>query len=268
MFHFVGRILGRAIYEGVTIQPVLAPFVLSRLLGRPVHLHHLSSIDPELYRSLVFLKNYEGDVADLTLTFTAPSDDGDLGGGGGGGALVPGGDDIAVTAANRHLYVHAVAYWRLSRSIARQTEALVAGFHDVLPSAWLAGFSEPELQALISGASADLDVEDLQTHAAFAGGYFGGHRVVGWLWDEMRAMGGDDRRAVLRFVTACERPPPLGFRSLDPPFTVVRVEGGDDRLPQASTCFNLLKLPAYSSRERLRERLLYAVRAGAGFEMS
>jgi hypothetical protein len=41
-----------------------------------------------------------------------------------------------------------------------------------------------------------------------------------------------------------------------------------DRLPSASTCFNLLKLPAYKTKKRLKERLLYAIRSGAGFELS
>ena len=40
------------------------------------------------------------------------------------------------------------------------------------------------------------------------------------------------------------------------------------RLPTAATCFNTLKLPAYSKKATLREKLLYSIRAGAGFELS
>ena len=40
------------------------------------------------------------------------------------------------------------------------------------------------------------------------------------------------------------------------------------RLPTASTCFNLLKLPNFKSRAVLRERLLYAIRSASGFELS
>lgn len=40
------------------------------------------------------------------------------------------------------------------------------------------------------------------------------------------------------------------------------------RLPSASTCFNLLKLPNFKSRKVLREKLLYAIRGAAGFELS
>jgi hypothetical protein len=41
-----------------------------------------------------------------------------------------------------------------------------------------------------------------------------------------------------------------------------------DRLPSASTCFNTLKLPNYRRKETLRAKLLYAISAGAGFELS
>ena len=41
-----------------------------------------------------------------------------------------------------------------------------------------------------------------------------------------------------------------------------------ERLPTASTCFNLLKLPIYKSKRTLREKLRYAINSGAGFELS
>lgn len=40
------------------------------------------------------------------------------------------------------------------------------------------------------------------------------------------------------------------------------------RLPTASTCFNLLKLPSYKKKEILRDKLRYAITSGAGFELS
>ncbi len=51
-----------------------------------------------------------------------------------------------------------------------------------------------------------------------------------------------------------------GFNGAKHAFTLalVAVEG-DDRLPRASTCFNTLYLPRYSSAELLRQRLLTAM---------
>ncbi len=60
----------------------------------------------------------------------------------------------------------------------------------------------------------------------------------------------EQKGLLLKFVTACERPPSMGFASLHPPFTIQRVECSDDsRLPTASTCFNILKLPTFSSQQ-------------------
>jgi ubiquitin-protein ligase E3 B len=40
------------------------------------------------------------------------------------------------------------------------------------------------------------------------------------------------------------------------------------RLPTSSTCFNLLKLPNYSKKSTLKEKLLYAIKSNSGFELS
>jgi ubiquitin-protein ligase E3 B len=41
-----------------------------------------------------------------------------------------------------------------------------------------------------------------------------------------------------------------------------------NRLPTASTCFNLLKLPNYQKKSTLREKLRYAINNNTGFELS
>jgi ubiquitin-protein ligase E3 C len=41
-----------------------------------------------------------------------------------------------------------------------------------------------------------------------------------------------------------------------------------DRLPTASTCVNLLKLPVYPDAATLRAKLLLALEADTGFEYS
>ena len=41
-----------------------------------------------------------------------------------------------------------------------------------------------------------------------------------------------------------------------------------DRLPTVSTCMNLLKLPKYTDELELRDKLVYAIDSGSGFELS
>ena len=40
------------------------------------------------------------------------------------------------------------------------------------------------------------------------------------------------------------------------------------RLPTASTCFNLLKLPNYQKKSTLKEKLRLAIQCNTGFELS
>ena len=49
----------------------------------------------------------------------------------------------------------------------------------------------------------------------------------------------------------------------------IRNSGRDvTRLPTASTCVNLLKLPDYQNKEIMREKLLYAINTESGFDLS
>lgn len=59
------------------VELPFASFFLSKILGTSaeVDIHHLASLDPEMYRNLLFLKSYEGDVEDLGLNFTVVNND-------------------------------------------------------------------------------------------------------------------------------------------------------------------------------------------------
>ena len=51
-FNFLGRLLGKAMYEGITLEPRFADFFLRKLIGKQNSLNDLKSLDPELYKSL------------------------------------------------------------------------------------------------------------------------------------------------------------------------------------------------------------------------
>ncbi|MCO5608977.1 hypothetical protein L7F22_063196 [Adiantum nelumboides] len=55
-FMFLGKILGKAMFEGILVDIPFATFFLSKLKKKHNFLDDLSSLDPELYRSLLFLK--------------------------------------------------------------------------------------------------------------------------------------------------------------------------------------------------------------------
>jgi len=44
-------------------------------------------------------------------------------------------------------------------------------------------------------------------------------------------------------------------------------EKPNEKLPTASTCFNTLRLPAYSNAKIMKEKVVYAINSNAGFEL-
>lgn len=56
-------------------------------------------------------------------------------------------------------------------------------------------------------------------------------------------------------------------QDLYPPLNV-QLTSYDDRLPTASTCMNLLKLPCYPDEQTMLDKLVCAIESGAGFELS
>ncbi|CAH8602665.1 unnamed protein product [Schistosoma rodhaini] len=297
LFEFLGKMLAKAVYECIVVDVPFANFFLTQLLGREKagcysFLDELATLDKELYKSLSYIKHYDGDVSDLEFTYSYAEDclgqviihD-----------LCPGGRQISVTNDVKISYVHSVAHFRMYKQIRAQTASFIRGFYSILNPDWLAMFSPSELQTLISGDSSSMDIDDLRQHTRYSGGFHSNHRVIRWLWDILRRDFDDRERSLfLKFVTSCSRPPLLGFANLEPPFCIRCVhytnedqDVGDtlgsvlkgflgvvgrreevSRLPTASTCFNLLKLPNYSSRSALKEKLRYAINSHAGFELS
>ncbi|XP_046964892.1 ubiquitin-protein ligase E3B [Vanessa cardui] len=295
LFEFIGRMLGKAVYEGIVVDVPFASFFLSQVLGQTQQalyswIDELPSLDRDLYRSLTYIKHFQGDISSLELTFSVDEERlGEIV----THELVPGGKAIPVTNENKINYIHLMAHFRMHTQIKDQTNAFIKGFRTIINPEWLSLFSTPELQRLISGDNVPLDLRDLRRHTQYYGGFHDSHRVVCWLWDVLQRDFSEHERAMfLKFVTSCSKPPVLGFAHLKPPFSIRCVEVGDDedtgdtigsvirgfftirkkdplnRLPTSSTCFNLLKLPNYQKRSTLRDKLRYAVNSNTGFELS
>ncbi|KAL1664383.1 HECT-domain-containing protein [Schizophyllum commune] len=264
-YRFIGRILGKAMYEGILVDVAFAGFFLAKWLGRQSFLDDLASLDPDLYNGLIFLKNYDGDFEALTLNFTvaveefgeAKSVD-----------LIPNGSNIPVTKENRLQYIHLVSHFKLTRQIKLQSEAFFEGLSQMIDPKWLRMFNQQEVQILIGGAHTPIDLDDLRAHTNYGGLYDDNELTIQIFWKVVNGFNQEQRQLLLRFVTSCSRPPLLGFKELVPNFAIRDAGSDENRLPTASTCVNLLKLPRYRSERVLRDKLLQAINSNAGFDLS
>ncbi|KAG7375690.1 hypothetical protein PHYPSEUDO_015574 [Phytophthora pseudosyringae] len=266
-YRFLGRVLAKAVYENILVEPQFAAFFLNKLLGKFNYIDDLHSLDPELYKSLMRLKHYDGNVEDLALSFSVSEREfGDVV----TRNLVPDGANIPVTNENRIRYIHLMANYKLNVLSSIESAAFLKGFRDLIPGTWIQMFAPSELQMLIGGTATNIDIDDWERQTVYGGGYHQSQRYIQWFWEIVRKdFTAEDRAALLKFITSCSRQPLLGFSKLQPQICIhqVRVEG-DERLPSSATCMNLLKLPAYSNKESMRKKLLYAIRSNAGFDLS
>ncbi|KAI9026654.1 hypothetical protein CLU79DRAFT_853565 [Phycomyces nitens] len=263
-YEFLGLIIGKALYEGILLDVAFAEFFLKKCLGKVNYLDDLPSLDPELYKGLIEVKNFQGNVEDLCLDFTLARNEY---GKSSVIELVPGGSNIPVTDKNRIRYVYLVANYRLNVQIAKQCKAFFRGLSTIVDIKWLRMFNERELQILLGGASVPIDIEDLRRNTIYAG-YRESDAPVQNLWKALESFDNTQRMKFVKFVTSCSRPPLLGFKELRPQLCIREAGSDNGRLPTSSTCVNLLKLPNFANYDTLRQKLLYAINADAGFDLS
>ncbi|EJD02952.1 uncharacterized protein FOMMEDRAFT_107991 [Fomitiporia mediterranea MF3/22] len=259
-FKFVGRVIGKAIYDGRLMDAHFARSLYRMLLGKRVDYRDVEWVDPDYYKSLCWI--LENDPSMLDLNFITEVDEF------GRHAVIPlkeNGASIPVTMENRKEYVQLAAQYRLHSSIAKQIENLLAGFYEIVPKELISIFNEQEVELLISGTP-DIDVDEWRAATEYHG-YSSSDPVIVWWWRALKSFNRDERAKVLSFATGTTRVPLGGFGELQgvqgvQRFSIHRAYGEPDRLPQAHTCFNQIDLPEYSSYERLRHQLLLAINEG------
>ncbi|KAL3283640.1 hypothetical protein HHI36_006779 [Cryptolaemus montrouzieri] len=263
-YFFIGRLIGKAIFENILVDLPLAEFFLAKLLVDRAPAHYLKSLDPVLYRNLLYLRDYPGDVTDLGLDFTTVHNDlGEtkvL-------ELKPNGRNIQVTTDNRLEYIQRLAELKLNTQLKKQCISFREGLDSVVPLLWLKLFNHNELQVIIGGDTQEINLKDLRAHTAYGGEFTADHETILLFWKILYDFNDTQRKQLLKFVTSCSRPPLLGFKELNPPFCI-QSSGSEDRMPTASTCLNLLKIPIIKDEEILRNKLLAAIEQQAGFELS
>ncbi|XP_066454265.1 E3 ubiquitin-protein ligase TRIP12 isoform X2 [Eleutherodactylus coqui] len=252
-----------ASHDLVNVDPVVAKSVyhLEEIVRQKKRLEQDKALTKESLQFALESLNMNGcSIEDLGLDFTLP--------GFPNIELKKGGKDVPVTIHNLDEYVRLVIYWALNEGVSRQFDSFRDGFESVFPLNHLQYFYPEELDQLLCGSKADpWDVKTLMECCRPDHGYTHDSRAVKFLFEILSSFDHEQQRLFLQFVTGSPRLPVGGFRSLNPPLTIVRktfesTENPDDFLPSVMTCVNYLKLPDYSSIEIMREKLLIAAREG------
>lgn len=265
---FLGKILGKCLYDHVLIDVTFADFFLKKMLNPSSRFtssfDDLHSLDAILYSNLVKLLSMNAEqLEELDLLFEINSPNGT----GSVVELIPNGSKVKVRKDNVLLYIIKVADFKLNKTLYRQTQNFHGGMSMIIAPHWMEMFNSVELQMLISGGGKDIDLVDLKNNTEY-GGFLEKDKTINDFWTILQEFKPEERLNFIKFVTSVPRAPLQGFQSLEPKFGIRNAGRDLERLPTASTCVNLLKLPDYQDKELLRDKLLYSINSGARFDLS
>lgn len=280
-FFLVGVVMGLAIYNSTILDVALPPFFFRKLVasapataaGQPAHarqstrytLEDLSEFRPRLAHGLRQLLQYEGDVeATLCLDFAVDMDKY------GTAVRVPlcdGGERRAVTNANRREYVDLYVDHLLNKSVSRQFDPFKRGFYTVCGGNAFSLFLPEEIELLVRGSDEALDIGALRGVAEYNNWDSKepdrSEPVIKWFWETFEEASPRDQRKLLSFITGSDRLPATGASMMRIKISCL----GDDcgRYPIARTCFNMLSLWKYRTKQKLEFILWRAVHESEGF---
>jgi ubiquitin-protein ligase E3 A len=221
----------------------------------------VAEVYPSIANSLRHLLHYEGsDVEEVFgLTYEVPYEG--LFGKASSAELIPGGASVAVTVQNREDFTRRYISYLINDSIETVFQQFAKGLLFMLSGPFVGKLTAEELQTLVIGEK-ELDFEALRATCRYEG-YTAESPVVQNLWTVLFELDQPMRQRFLSFVTGSDRAPIGGLGNLG---LIVQNAGGDtDRLPTSHTCFNVLLLPEYVTRAKLRSLLLLAIQNSEGF---
>eukprot|EP00931_Biecheleriopsis_adriatica_P089341 TRINITY_DN63495_c0_g1_i1.p1 TRINITY_DN63495_c0_g1~~TRINITY_DN63495_c0_g1_i1.p1 ORF type:complete len:816 (-),score=131.53 TRINITY_DN63495_c0_g1_i1:5-2338(-) len=255
-FRACGALLGHAILHDVFL-PAVFPQPLYMLLlrdlqsphSRPLVVADLAKVYPSVARGLEQLVEYDGDAIGEVYSLNWPRT-----------------DELQSLPRNaRSAYVQEYVDWFFTERFSASTAAFCQGFRAVVGQSQLLRqlISPQQLEQVICGIEKPMDVAAVRRGAVLNGWPEASSDYLDDFWQVVGSFSEDELGRFAVFVCSSTRMPSKGWADLN--LTVQKNGEGDDRLPTAYTCFNLLLLPLYSSREVLRARLLQALDETQGF---
>ncbi|GAB6021505.1 E3 ubiquitin-protein ligase herc2 [Chamberlinius hualienensis] len=252
MYRFLGMLMGIAVRTGSPLSLNLAEPVWKQLAGMSVTPADLTEVDRDYVPGLMCIRDMdEKAFQNMDLPFSTPSCT---------GQDVPLSTKYkAITLENRQEFFRLALNYRL-HEFDEAVAAVREGMALVIPVPLLGLFTGYELETMVCG-SPDIPLGLLKSVATYKG-VEANDPLVQWFWEVMEEFSSTERSLFLRFVWGRTRLPrtTADFRGRDFVLQVLdKYNPADHFLPESYTCFFLLKMPRYSCKEVLREKLKYAI---------
>lgn len=262
MYYLIGVICGLAIYNFTIINLPFPLALYKKLLKERIDISDLHDLSPVMANSLKNLLSYEGDDFEevFGLYFEISRE---IFGKTEVSLLKPNGDKIPVTQENKQEFVDLYVDFIFNKSVKVQFKAFYEGFMKVCGGRLLELFKPHELMAVVIG-NENYDWHALESAAEYKNGYTSGDQTIRWFWEVFHELPLAEKKKFLLYLTGSDRIPIQGMKAIK---IIIQPTNDDKFLPVAHTCFNLLDLPKYKTKERLKYKLLQAIQQTQGFSL-
>lgn len=239
LFKMIGSIFAMAFNYDVPLKFDLLPAFYRSLTGdnnsRLIPEDELKFIDEEFYTGLVALRNL--DLLPLGLEFMGQP----------------------VTSDNLESYIAFRVAEEIELKYKDHLDALKIGFYSLMNAGKFEelNLKSGQLREIMLGSTV-LTAEDFLKHVNVS--KLTHENTRKWIFEVVSEFGDKDRLLLFKFITSRRSAPFDGLKNLVTPISFASVHlQNTGHLPTASTCGSLMKIPVYSSKDMLREKLTMAI---------
>jgi len=195
-FRFLGRVLGKALFDQQLVSYHMVRYMYKDLLGWPISFEDLQYVDEEYYNNLKKIWDLpDEDLTNMCLDFTtiekAFGNTKHI-------DLIPNGSNVEVSKENISEYLEACFQFKLLGQIRPQLTELLLGFYDVVPEPLLTIFDFQELELVMCGVP-EIDIGDWRENTEYSGLLTKRDKVVIWFWEVVEEL---DREMKARLLVS------------------------------------------------------------------
>lgn len=268
-FKIMGQFVAKALFDSRIVDLNLSTMFMRLVLNGwvPNTLDILRQVDATLAQSLEKIKSMQSDELDsLSLDFTLP--------GYADYELHANGKNEQVDASNVASYIEEVIMHTLNVGVKPLVRAFREGFNLIFPINAMSTFTPEEVVMLFGNQEEDWSESTLLSSVKPDHGYNVDSQTFRDVISVMSTFTPVERRDFLQWLTGSPKLPIGGFAGLHPHLTIVKRtpdsnQMADQTLPSVMTCVNFCKMPPFSTRSIMKERLSLAMKEGqASFHLS
>ncbi|KAG8134391.1 hypothetical protein E2320_007524 [Naja naja] len=257
-YFLFGILCGLSIANGVTAYIPFPLAVFKKLLNKKPTLSDVKELSPVLGRVLqTVLERDHDDLEDMCqLCYSISWDSKDV-------DLIENGIMTAVNNANKKDFVDKYVDYIFNKSVDDVFSEFKRGFYKVLDEQ-LVGIFEPEQLMEVAIGNANYDWDLYEKSAVYWDIYSPTHPTIKMFWEVFHELSLEDKKHFLVFVCGSDRIPVTGMEfwkiTICPP-----ASPSEDLIPEAWICQCVFVLPLYSTKQKLKEKLLQAISNNRGF---